>query len=86
MDTLEFETAAGVINKIKEKEAEKKLWDIWLLMYQQMNADNYESFQDFKDRHMGRKPEIKYKKSKEEIMAEIQKIRKGKVVGTHGDI
>lgn len=78
--------AARVIAKIREKNAEKRLWDVWLIRYTHMNKDNYEPFSDFKDRHIGIKPQVKYDKSKEEILAEIQRIRVGKVVGMHGDI
>lgn len=86
VDALDFYTAAGVITKLREKVAENRLWDVWLLRYPHMDKDNYESFKDYKDRHMGKTPKQKYTKSKDEILAEIQKIRGGKVVGTHGDI
>lgn len=85
MDALDFETAVDVITRLMQKEAEKRLWDVWLIMYPRMTEENFESFADYKARLMCKKPEVKHVKTKAEILAEIQKIRSGKVVGTHGD-
>lgn len=78
---LDFYTGIGVINKLYEKSEEKRLWDVWLVRYQNMKQDNYESFADFKNSVLKKRLQKIETKSKESIMSEIEKIRKGKVVG-----
>lgn len=82
IDSLDFYTAIGVIARLREKVEERRLWDVWLVRFKRMNKENFESFSDFKDRINGPKVIQAYTKPKEEILAEVEKIRKGKVVGS----
>ncbi|MCR1953005.1 hypothetical protein NSA50_18555 [Clostridium sp. DSM 100503] len=45
-----YDEGYDFISKAYEKEAEEKLWDIWLINYKYMSKENFESFEDYRNR------------------------------------
>lgn len=70
-----------MIKKAEEEKERSKWWDIWLVRFQYMTKDTYESFDDFYYRMITPLCD----KPSDEIMAEVEEIRK-KVKERDGNI
>lgn len=71
---LDFEEGNKLIEKAKEKEIDKKLWDRWLIDYRHMRTnEQFISFEDYKERLMPKKKEIN-KDTKEDLLKMAEEI------------
>lgn len=64
-----------LIKKAYEKQAEEKIWQMWVSIYPNMDKEHFISFKDFKDSMTEKTSTPKQKlKTKEEIYAQADKI------------
>lgn len=62
----------NLINHLKEKEIEYKVWQMWLMRYQNMDKENFISFEDFLKKIYNKNIS---KRSAEEILEESRRIQ-----------
>lgn len=62
---LEIDDFVGIIKCAMEKESDERLYQMWLAIYPNMDKDTFISFNEFKDKALG-------KKTKEEQMDELR--------------
>ena len=79
VNSLDFELAIRVINKLYEDKMSTKLWEQWLAIYPNMTKESFISFEDFKNSCIV-KPTVTSVKSKADILAEVARIRKGVII------
>jgi hypothetical protein len=60
-----------LVIKLYEDADERKAWEMWLARYQHMTKDDYVSFESF----YSKAPEVLYKESAEDILADVESIR-----------
>lgn len=70
---LGFEEGYELIKKAFEKDRDERLWELWLMNYQNMSKDNFMSFEDFKNKTIGANV-IKDTTSKEELLEMAKEI------------
>lgn len=79
---LSFFDGIKLIQKFNEKITEQKIWEMWNIEHVWMDEDNYVSFEDYKNKALGKKTnknkitKEELKKRKEEAMAKAEQIRK----------
>ncbi|MBC2721840.1 hypothetical protein [Desulfosporosinus sp.] len=62
-----------LLNAAQKKESEDSLWEMWLTLYPKMNKDNFESFEDYKNRAI--KSVVRAtEKTSEEIISELMPV------------
>lgn len=71
---LDFEEGNEIIEKAKEKEIDRMLWDRWLVDYRNMRTDKeFLSFNDYKNKLIPKKSEI-VEDTKEDMLKMAQEI------------
>lgn len=75
---MDWQEARDIINKAYEKEFDKKAFSMWLTLYPNMDKKNFISFKDFKKELITPTTVNNKLSSNDEILNDVQEIRKMK--------
>ena len=70
---LPIKNITRLLIKAREKQEEDMAWDVYLILYQNMNEETFISFDDFYKRRIPVKQEVR-EKTEEEILKEVKGI------------
>lgn len=71
---LDFQSAIRLIKKAYEKDLEKRLWEMWLTLYPNMDKKNFIDFEEFKNKII--KPNVETLANTNDVLLEVSEIRK----------
>jgi len=72
---LEMVEFLKLIRKALEKREEERLWDMWVSVYPNMDKKNFITFSEFYEKQRTQKI-VNTQKTKEELLSEVEEIRK----------
>lgn len=72
---LDIEQGIALIQKAREEETKRLLWEEWLTMRPYMDKDKFTTFEDFYKSRVRPKVTVSNRKSKEELLQEAEQIR-----------